>query len=138
MKKKLHRERFGKVYAEMRERIVRAIDADPRGYMSPNELSKGLGEGLSQVSYHVKVLKEYGCIKLKKTEPRRGAVEHYYELLDGILLEPEPEEAALHRIAALVPKNAGRKGVMGQIASELRRVGFDPNEIDGEALAEAA
>lgn len=45
---------------------------------SPNELSKELGEGLSQVSYHVKVLKDYGCIELVKTEPRRGAVEHYY------------------------------------------------------------
>jgi DNA-binding transcriptional ArsR family regulator len=45
---------------------------------SPNEISKELGEGLSQVSYHVKVLKDYGCIELVKTEPRRGAVEHYY------------------------------------------------------------
>jgi DNA-binding transcriptional ArsR family regulator len=45
---------------------------------SPNELSKELGEGLSQVSYHVKVLRDYECIELVKTEPRRGAVEHYY------------------------------------------------------------
>lgn len=45
---------------------------------SPNELSKELGEGLSQVSYHVKVLRDYKCIELVKTEPRRGAVEHYY------------------------------------------------------------
>lgn len=45
---------------------------------SPNELAKELEEGLSQVSYHVKVLKDYECIELVKTEPRRGAVEHYY------------------------------------------------------------
>lgn len=45
---------------------------------SPNELSKELEEGLSQVSYHVKVLKDYDCIEMVKTEPRRGAVEHYY------------------------------------------------------------
>jgi DNA-binding transcriptional ArsR family regulator len=45
---------------------------------SPNELAKELGEGLSQVSYHVKVLKDYECITLVKTVPRRGAVEHYY------------------------------------------------------------
>src|SRR3954470_3131776 len=45
---------------------------------SPNELSKELGEGLSQVSYHVKVLKDFECIEMVKTEPRRGAVEHYY------------------------------------------------------------
>jgi DNA-binding transcriptional ArsR family regulator len=45
---------------------------------SPNELAQELDEGLSQVSYHVKVLKDYDCIALVKTEPRRGAVEHYY------------------------------------------------------------
>jgi DNA-binding transcriptional ArsR family regulator len=45
---------------------------------SPNELSKELEEGLSQVSYHVKVLKDFECIEMVKTEPRRGAVEHYY------------------------------------------------------------
>ncbi len=45
---------------------------------SPNELAKELGEGLSQVSYHVKVLRDFECIKLVKTTPRRGAVEHYY------------------------------------------------------------
>jgi DNA-binding transcriptional ArsR family regulator len=45
---------------------------------SPNELAKELDEGLSQVSYHVKVLKDYEVITLVKTEPRRGAVEHYY------------------------------------------------------------
>jgi DNA-binding transcriptional ArsR family regulator len=45
---------------------------------SPNELSKELNEGLGQVSYHVKVLRDYNCIELVDTAPRRGAVEHYY------------------------------------------------------------
>ena len=45
---------------------------------SPNQIAQELGEGLSQVSYHVKVLKEYKCIELVRTEPRRGAVEHFY------------------------------------------------------------
>ncbi len=53
---------------------------------SPNELAKITDEGLSQVSYHVKVLKDYECIKLVKTEPRRGAVEHYYRATSDTLL----------------------------------------------------
>jgi DNA-binding transcriptional ArsR family regulator len=53
---------------------------------SPNELSRMLDEGLSQVSYHVKVLKDYGRIKLVKTEPRRGAVEHFYRATSDTLL----------------------------------------------------
>jgi DNA-binding transcriptional ArsR family regulator len=45
---------------------------------SPNELSKELEEGLSQVSYHIKVLKDFEMIEMTKTLPRRGAVEHFY------------------------------------------------------------
>jgi DNA-binding transcriptional ArsR family regulator len=69
------------------QRLIKALAHPLRGHAlailneriaSPNELSKELGEGLSQVSYHVKVLKDCECIELVKTEPRRGAVEHYY------------------------------------------------------------
>jgi hypothetical protein len=51
-----------------------------QGEVSPNGLSKALDEGLSQVSYHVKVLRDdcEGMIAETRTEPRRGAVEHYY------------------------------------------------------------
>ncbi len=49
---------------------------------SPRELERELGEGLSQVSYHVKVLDELGMIELVKTEPRRGAVEHFYSAIE--------------------------------------------------------
>jgi DNA-binding transcriptional ArsR family regulator len=59
----------------LRERILGRLNV---GVASPNQLAQEFGEGLSQVSYHVKVLKEYGCIELVRTEPRRGAVEHFY------------------------------------------------------------
>lgn len=45
---------------------------------TPNELARLLDEGLSQVSYHIKVLTDYEVIELTKTEPRDGAVEHFY------------------------------------------------------------
>ncbi len=48
---------------------------------SPNEMANQLGVGLSHVSYHVKVLKEYECIELVKTRQRRGAVEHFYRAI---------------------------------------------------------
>ena len=56
---------------------------------SPNELAKELGEGLSQVSYHVKVLKDCDCIELVNTEPRRGAVEHYYRATSRAFLSDD-------------------------------------------------
>jgi DNA-binding transcriptional ArsR family regulator len=62
---------------ELRQHILLAAI---KGEVSPNELSKSLGEGLSQVSYHVKVLREDcgGILKVTRTEQRRGALEHFY------------------------------------------------------------
>jgi DNA-binding transcriptional ArsR family regulator len=45
---------------------------------SPNQIANELEEPLGNVSYHVKTLAEMGCIELVKTEPRRGAIEHFY------------------------------------------------------------
>lgn len=53
---------------------------------SPNELHKQLEEGLSQVSYHVKVLRDFEMIEQVKTEPRRGAVEHYYRATNKVFV----------------------------------------------------
>jgi DNA-binding transcriptional ArsR family regulator len=49
-----------------------------QGVASPNELAKKLGEPLTNVSYHVRMLHDLDCIELVETEPRRGALEHYY------------------------------------------------------------
>ena len=49
------------------------------GWRAPNELAKETGEPLGNVSYHVRLLADLECVELVKTEPRRGAVEHYYQ-----------------------------------------------------------
>lgn len=78
-------------------RLIRALEhvlrqhillAAVAGEVSPNGLSKALGEGLSHVSYHVKVLRDDcdGMIEETRTEPRRGAVEHYYRATVKTLL----------------------------------------------------
>jgi len=57
-----------------------------QGLASPNQLAKELDEPLGNVSYHVKTLLDYGCVELVKTEPRRGAVEHFYRSTNQLLL----------------------------------------------------
>ena len=57
---------------------VQLLAALNEGVASPNELAKRLGEPLTNVSYHVRMLHDLGCIELVETEPRRGALEHYY------------------------------------------------------------
>lgn len=45
---------------------------------SPSRLARVLGARLGDATYHTKVLRELGCIELVRTEPRRGAQEHFY------------------------------------------------------------
>ena len=37
-----------------------------------------LGAPLGVVSYHVRMLRDYECVELVRTEPRRGALQHFY------------------------------------------------------------
>ena len=68
------------------------------GEWSPKMIDKELGFGLSQVSYHVKELKKFKMIELTKTEPRRGALEHFYRATKRVIL-PEDMAAALPKAA---------------------------------------
>jgi DNA-binding transcriptional ArsR family regulator len=81
----------------LRVQILTLINERP---WSPRELQRELGEGLSQVSYHVKVLRDFELIELVKTEPRRGAVEHFYSPVERIIV-PEGMSAALPKSARL-------------------------------------
>src|SRR3954454_2004541 len=45
---------------------------------SPGELAVEFGASLGVVSYHVRMLRDYDCVELVRTEPRRGALQHFY------------------------------------------------------------
>ncbi len=77
---------------------------------SPNELSEELNEGLSQVSYHVKVLKDLAMIEMTRTEPRRGAIEHYYRAIERAYIPSW--------MARLIPKS-GKKIIGSNILEAI-------------------
>lgn len=89
---------------------VRILTELHKGISSPNQLSQTLGEPLGNVSYHVKTLLEYDCVELVKTEPRRGAVEHFYRATERPFLN-DAEWAKL-------PASA-RKGISGAIVESI-------------------
>ena len=45
---------------------------------SPGDLAVELGAPLGVVTYHVRMLRDYDCVELVRTEPRRGALQHFY------------------------------------------------------------
>jgi len=94
---------------------------------SPNELSKELGEGLSQVSYHVKVLKDFECIEMVKTEPRRGAVEHYYRATARAFLTDRDWRALPESVKVGVSASAIRM-IVDDVVGALQGGAFDARD----------
>ncbi|HET8815764.1 MAG TPA: winged helix-turn-helix domain-containing protein [Solirubrobacterales bacterium] len=91
---------------------VRILSSLHNGISSPNQLAQELGEPLGNVSYHVKTLLEYDCVELVKTEPRRGAVEHFYRATDRAFLSDSDW--------AKIPASA-RKGISGALLESIGR-----------------
>jgi DNA-binding transcriptional ArsR family regulator len=101
----------------LRTRIFAILTERPA---SPNELTKELNEGLSQVSYHFGVLRKLGLTEIRDEVPRRGAVEHYHR--------------AVRRI--LIPKDAWKglpPGVQGSISEEIMRRSFEDADASMKA-----
>jgi DNA-binding transcriptional ArsR family regulator len=71
----------------LRWRIVEAVVE--RGEASPVQLARLLDEPLATVSHHTRVLRDHGCLELTRTEPRRGAVEHYYRAIMPAFFDDE-------------------------------------------------
>lgn len=93
---------------------LRILDYMNERAWSPRELEQELGEGLSQISYHVTVLKDLDMIRLVKTTPRRGAVEHYYEAIERAFIPSS--------MAKEVPQSAQQvlgNEVLGKIEKDL-------------------
>lgn len=119
------------------ERLAKALSHPTRlqilerlgddGVTSPSELAHALGEPLANVSYHVRILCEFDCVELVRTEPRRGALEHFYRATVGPWLDDE-QWAGLP--ASFRRKLLGRtlSEIVGQVSEARREGGFDSPE----------
>ena len=113
---------------------------------SPNELSKELDEGLSQISYHIKVLKDFEMIEMVKTEPRRGAIEHYYRASTKVfipvwVMKLMPKSAQRHMFSDVLADVEQDVGTSLETGTFDQRpdwvVGRDPRILDGTAREDA-
>jgi DNA-binding transcriptional ArsR family regulator len=68
----------------LRVRITSALLARERE-MSPLELAAEFDESLNAVSYHVRYLRDVGCIELTRVTPAGGAHQHFYGLADNLV-----------------------------------------------------
>jgi hypothetical protein len=64
---------------------ARALALIAEGVASPKAIADELGIDVRGIAYHVRVLRRLGCIELVETQPRRGAIEHIYRVVDRAL-----------------------------------------------------
>jgi DNA-binding transcriptional ArsR family regulator len=74
----------------LRISILEVLGLDGGRTLSPKDLSLELQAPLSNVNYHVTALAEAGLIEIVSERQVRGAVEHFYRVLEADR-EPEPE-----------------------------------------------
>jgi DNA-binding transcriptional ArsR family regulator len=115
--------------------------------MSPKELADELKAPLSDVSYHVRVLRELNAIELVRTEPVRGAVAHYYRSVERPQISrdevetmaPEESLANATQIVQMSFADVGRSLDTGKFVERTDhaaiRFGMD---LDEEGWAKAA
>lgn len=94
---------------------------------SPSEVAKELKQGVSHVSYHFKVLKDVGFIELVRTEPRRGAVEHFYRATSKALIPSEIAEQLPKAVRGSISATVCQS-IIEEMASALKAGTFDSRE----------
>lgn len=57
---------------------IRALVLMDKSEWTPSQIAEVLGNPLGVVSYHMRMLRDYGLVTEVRTEPRRGALAHFY------------------------------------------------------------
>jgi DNA-binding transcriptional ArsR family regulator len=109
---------------------------------SPSELAEELEVPLPNLSYHIRMLVQLDLLKLVKTRPRRGAIEHYYQAKGPVsvsdkawgqvptLVKEAMVSASLRQTGELVEAAAARGGFDSPEAHLSRQ----PLKLDSKAF----
>ena len=91
----------------LRQRILMRLSEE---VASPSEIAEEIGEPLGNVSYHVRMLVDLGCIELVSTTPRRGALEHHYKAVVRPMFDDDTFSTF---------PSATKRALMGDIVREI-------------------
>ncbi len=115
----------------IRARIVEVANERPispsafvRQGLVPEEYYINYQQAVSMVSYHFTQLADEGCLKLVKTNPRRGANEHVYEGASRVFFSDTEFEDLPFEIRKGLSK-ASFQGVLARTDGAIRAGTFD-------------
>ena len=90
---------------------VSILSALEQRIASPSQLAEELDVPLPNLSYHIRMLVQLDLLKLVKTRPRRGAIEHYYQAKGRVVVS----DKAWGEVPTLVKE--------AMVSATLRQVG---------------
>lgn len=91
----------GRLRKVMDQRLIKALSHPLRAHLlatlneriaSPTEMAEEIGIDVAFLSYHVRVLKDFGCIELVETGQKRGAIEHFYRAKTALFFDDQEWE----------------------------------------------
>jgi DNA-binding transcriptional ArsR family regulator len=94
---------------------------------SPSQLAEELDVPLPNLSYHIRMLVQLDLLKLVKTRPRRGAIEHYYQA-KGPAMVTDKAWGAVPTLVKEAMVAASLKQVGELVDGAAARGGFDAPE----------
>ena len=103
---------------------IRMLSVLNQRVASPSELAGELGEPIGNVSYHMRTLADLGMVELVRTEPRRGAVEHYYRAIERPHLPSQDWTQLPASVRRSVSDSVGRQ-VLDDFTSASKDGGFE-------------
>ena len=109
---------------------IRMLSVLNQRVASPSELAGELDEPIGNVSYHMRTLADLGMVELVRTEPRRGAVEHYYRAIERPHL-PAQDWATLPPSVRRSFSDVTGRAVLDDFTGAVKAGGF---ERDGARL----
>jgi DNA-binding transcriptional ArsR family regulator len=136
-------ERLAKALSHrLRVQVLQRLDE--AGEASPKELAHALGEPVGNISYHVRILRELDCVELVRTEPRRGALAHFYRATARPWLDDEQwagrlagiRHRALSQTLSEILEQASLAGTEGGFDGPEAHVSRVTLALDQEGLTE--
>ncbi|HLI59479.1 MAG TPA: winged helix-turn-helix domain-containing protein [Solirubrobacteraceae bacterium] len=111
---------------------------------SPSEIAEEIDAPLGNVSYHVRFLARLGLLELVRTEPRRGAVEHYYRAVTRMHVSREAwaqvpaqvRDAVLSAALDDVARSVGAAAAAGGFSHERAHATRVRVRLDDPGMAE--
>lgn len=108
--------------------------------ISPSQFARHRGEPVANVTYHFRRLEDLGCIRLVRTRPAKGSLEHIYRRVGRVVRADDAgEPGGTGVLTSRIPVTTNRQLVLDErgwleVSGILKRAGDALTEVEARSL----